>query len=253
MPVKPRRFQFRKSSLLTRSCRSTPVTSTPPFQLALIGAEPAAAANSALPRAPRVMARTVAFKLEAAYGAKDATFSSARSTEVFTVNGWSVNAPLRSSLPLPWTPAAASMKLLWPGPIASRSAVTRRLCIAMSSPGLSDSSRALNCARSACTAVADASTAPSFSRTWTCALAARRPSSNAIGAALRTAGARGARAILPRRTPSSSESGFKTSGPLARSQPPSVLLSMVSHRLMGWSGACGRATPSTVAARPVIT
>ncbi|MNL38113.1 hypothetical protein D3C87_1603010 [compost metagenome] len=74
-----------------------------------------------------------------------------------------------------------------------------------------------------------------------------------IGATLRTAGAKGARATLPRRTPSSSDSGLITSGPLARSQPPSVLLSMVSHRLMGWSGACGSVTPSTVAARPFIT
>jgi hypothetical protein len=59
--------------------------------------------------------------------------------------------------------------------------------------------------------------------------------------------------MLPKRTPSSSDSGFRTSGPLARSQPPSVLLSMVSHKLMGWPDTCGRATPSTVAARPVIT
>jgi len=72
-------------------------------------------------------------------------------------------------------------------------------------------------------------------------------------AALRTAGASGASATLPSRTSMSSDSGLITSGPLARSQPPSALLSMVSHRLMGRSGCCGSSTPSTVAARPVIT
>ncbi|MNU67902.1 hypothetical protein D3C71_572590 [compost metagenome] len=66
MPEKPSRFQFRKSSLLTRSCRSRSVISTPPFQPAFMGALPAAAVNSALPFAPSVMARTVAFRREAA-------------------------------------------------------------------------------------------------------------------------------------------------------------------------------------------
>ncbi|MNV74968.1 hypothetical protein D3C71_1682260 [compost metagenome] len=123
----------------------------------------------------------------------------------------------------------------------------------MSSAGLSDSSRALNWVRSAWTAVAEASTAPFFSSTWTCADAPRRPSSSTIGATLRTAGANGARATLPIRTPSSSDSGFRTSGPLARIQPPSVLLSTVSHRLTGWSFTSGIATPSTVTAMPVMT
>ena len=40
-----------------------------------------AAANSASPLAPSVMARTVAFRLEAKYGANDATFRPDRSTE----------------------------------------------------------------------------------------------------------------------------------------------------------------------------
>ena len=66
MPEKPSRFQFRKSSLFTLSCRSTPVTSTPPFQLTFIGAPPAAAVKATSPLAPSVMARTVAFRLEAA-------------------------------------------------------------------------------------------------------------------------------------------------------------------------------------------
>ncbi len=253
MPVKPRRFQFRKSSLLTRSCRSRSVMSTPPFQPAFIGALPAAAVNSALPLALSVTARTVAFRLEAKYGAKLATFRLDRSTAVLSVSGCGVKTPLRSSLPSPWTPAAATVKLLGPGPRARRSAVMRRDCMAMSSTGLSDSSRALNCVRSACTAVADASIAPPFSRTCSCAVAPSRPSSRVMGAAERTAGAKGASAMLPRRTFMSSDSGLMTNGPLARSQPPSVLLSMVSHRLIGWSGGCGSATPSTVAARPVIT
>ena len=65
MPENARRFQFRKSSLLTRSCRSRSVTSTPPFQAAESGVLPLAAAKAASPLAPSVMARTVAFRLEA--------------------------------------------------------------------------------------------------------------------------------------------------------------------------------------------
>ncbi|MNS72613.1 hypothetical protein D3C72_1060310 [compost metagenome] len=66
MPANARRFQFRKSSLLTRSCRSTPVMSTPPFQLTRMGALPVAAAKATSPLAASVMARTVAFRLPAA-------------------------------------------------------------------------------------------------------------------------------------------------------------------------------------------
>ncbi|CFE04168.1 Uncharacterised protein [Bordetella pertussis] len=74
-----------------------------------------------------------------------------------------------------------------------------------------------------------------------------------MGALARTAGARRARASLSSSTLTSRFSGSSVKDPLARSQLPSMVLSMVSHRPIGRSGGCGSSSPSTVAPTPFIT